>query len=72
MDRAKETKGVMQTGFEKAWDGGDLGGCYELGKMYKDGIEVQKDSVMAKSVFKKACTDLHIKSCYQFVVMSLF
>ena len=41
--------------FQKACDGGDMGGCSSLGWMYGNGHGVAKDYAKAVTLYQKAC-----------------
>jgi len=47
--------------FQKACDGGDAAGCYNLGIMYMNGQGVKQDYAKAKELFGKAC-DMKLQS----------
>ena len=41
--------------YQKACDGGDAGGCYNLGVLYHNGQGVRQNFSTAKQYFGKAC-----------------
>ena len=43
--------------YEKACNGGDASGCFNLGELYRTGEGVPQDFSKAKELYKKACDE---------------
>jgi uncharacterized protein len=48
---------------QQACDGGNLGGCVDLGYLYGDGLGVALDYVRARSLYQKACDGGNLTGC---------
>jgi TPR repeat protein len=51
--------------YTKACDGGEAGGCFNLGLHYKKGTGVSASTATARRYFKKACDSGYKKACDQ-------
>ncbi|WP_103569977.1 tetratricopeptide repeat protein [Campylobacter concisus] len=49
--------------YQKACDGGDAGGCYNLGVLYDNGQGVNRDYQKAAQLYQKACDGGGAKGC---------
>jgi Sel1 repeat len=49
--------------FNQLCDGGDMGGCSNLGAMYANGIGVEKDNGRAVALYKQACDGGNMVGC---------
>ena len=49
--------------YTKDCDGGNAGGCYNLGVLYDEGIEVQQDNAKAVELYTKACNRGNAAAC---------
>jgi TPR repeat protein len=49
--------------FDRACEGGDAGGCYELGLLYDDAKGVPFDSDRAAALYRRACEGGFAKAC---------
>lgn len=67
-----EGTGVKQDGlmaarlFQKACDGGDGSGCFNLGVMYGNGATVRQSDEQALKYFGKTCTMKHEEGCINY------
>ena len=50
--------------YQKACDGGDAGGCYNLGVLYADGQGVNQDYQKAAQLYQKTCDSGNAEGCY--------
>ena len=50
--------------WEKACDGGDMVGCFNLGLMYDNGDGIRQDKIKATELYGKACDGGDMKGCY--------
>jgi hypothetical protein len=49
--------------YQKACDGGDAQGCFNLGVMYENGRGVTKDQAKAAQLYQKACDGGDAQGC---------
>jgi len=49
--------------FEKACDGGEITGCYNLGSLYQNGQGVSQDYAQARTLDQKACDGGQMSGC---------
>ena len=55
--------------YQKACDGGDAGGCLNLGVLYKIGQGVKQDYQKAAQLSQKACDSGEAKGCFNLGVL---
>ena len=55
--------------YQKACDGGDAGGCYNLGVLYHNGQGVNQDYQKAAQLYQKACDGGDAGGCYNLGVL---
>ena len=49
--------------FQKACEGGDSGGCFNLGVIYDYGVAVKPSETKALALYRKACEGGYQKAC---------
>ena len=50
--------------FTRACDGGEMNGCYGLGRLYYGGLGVTKDNQQALNLWQKTCDANISQGCY--------
>lgn len=56
--------------YQKACDGGDAGGCFNLGVSYAKGLGMKQDYFKAKELFGKACDGGYAGGCYNYAILN--